>query len=127
MTKAILIVDDNELQRLLLQEMCSTAGYITTCAASGAEGIKAAMDTRPDLILMDIMMPETDGLSAVKELKSNQTTACIPIIIVTAVGYEINREMAQKIGASEYITKPVFIKDLLEKIEYFTGGNSEND
>ncbi len=117
MAKKILIVDDDLIQQRLIKIVCQTAGYQVSGASNGEEGIQAAFFQRPDLILMDVMMPRMDGYAAVAELKKNQETRNIPVIMLTAVGYESKRELGLKLGAVDYITKPFNIRQLALKIK----------
>jgi len=116
MDKKILIVDDDPLEQKLVKDICKIAGYGAVSACDGEEGISAALAHKPDLILMDVMMPKMDGYAAVRELKKKPETKNIPVIMVTAVGYKSNVELGIRAGASDYITKPFNIKQLILKM-----------
>jgi len=85
-------------------------------ANDGKEAIHAARTQRPDLILMDMLMPEIDGLTACFAIKANQATKGIPVVMLTGVGYELNKKLADELGADGYITKPFSLENLLEVI-----------
>ena len=117
MKTVILAVDDDPLMLKLIRDIGDKAGYEVITAADGKQGVEAALKHKPALILMDIMMPEMDGYAAVAQLKSQPETRGIPVIMLTAIGYEINRALALKMGASDYVTKPFDIKQLLALIK----------
>jgi len=115
--KKILIVDDDLIQQRLIKIICQTAGYQVSGASNGEEGICAAFSQKPDLILMDVMMPRMDGYAAITELKKNRETMNVPVIMLTAVGYKSNRELGLKLGVVDYVTKPFNITQLALKIK----------
>jgi two-component system alkaline phosphatase synthesis response regulator PhoP len=116
--KTILIVDDELSIRLLVDSMLG-GGYIVLKASDGEEAVNVARLKKPDLILMDIMMPKMDGYLACYTIKKDEATAKIPVVMVTAVGQELNRMFAKQMGADGYITKPFQLKDLLDTIGRF--------
>jgi len=97
------------------------AGYNIITAVNGQQGLDAANAKKPDLILLDVMMPQMDGYTALNVLKSTLSTKQIPVIMVTAVGYELNKTLAVNMGAVDYITKPIDIKQLRSKVAQFVG------
>jgi CheY-like chemotaxis protein len=102
----ILIADDEEAVRSLVKRLLGDT-YKVIEADNGEEAVKVAVNQKPDLILMDILMPKMDGLSACYAIKRNQATKAIPVIMLTAVNYELNRKLSQDVmGAEGYITKP---------------------
>ena len=103
----ILIVDDEAKNRKLLETLLRAEGYVTTCATNGEEALAAVADTRPDLILLDIMMPGMDGYQVAKILKGKSASAHIPIIMVTALTDRNARLAGLNAGAEEFLTKPV--------------------
>lgn len=117
MTKRILVVDDDPLQLKLVDAVASKAGYEVLTAPDGKSGLDRARELHPDLIIMDIMMPEMDGYTALEAIRQAEGLKHIPVIMVTAVGFDMNRKMALEMGADDYITKPFGVKDLLERIE----------
>ena len=119
MKNNLLVVDDDPMAVKLVKDIASASGYNVFTAANGREGIEVAARMMPDLILMDIMMPEMDGYKAVAGLRSNPKTARIPVIMLTAVGFELNKKLALTMGATDYITKPLNIRELMEKVGKF--------
>jgi two-component system alkaline phosphatase synthesis response regulator PhoP len=111
----ILIVDDEPNIRLLVGNLLG-GDYDVLEASNGVEALHIARRQSPDLILMDIMMPDMDGYSACYAIKNDDLTSKIPVVMVTAVGQELNRMFAQQMGADGYITKPFQAKDLLDTI-----------
>jgi adenylate cyclase len=104
-----------------VSDLASVQGYAVLTASNGREGIEKAIKGMPGLILMDIMMPEMDGYRATRGLKENPNTARIPVVMLTAVGFELNRALALQTGAVDYITKPFNVGELMEKIEKYLG------
>ena len=115
----ILLVEDNETLRNILARRLVRKGYGVVAACGGREGIAAASDQRPNLILMDLSMPEIDGWSATRQIKAEQTTRHIPIIALTANAMHGDREKAFAAGCDGYETKPVDFPRLVAHIEHF--------
>jgi CheY-like chemotaxis protein len=113
----ILLVEDNELNRDMLSRRLIRRGYAVMTATDGAQGYAMASAERPDLILMDIGLPEMDGWQVTRLLKSNPETRPIPIIALTAHALLSDREKAREVGCDEYDTKPVEFARLTQKIE----------
>ncbi len=118
MTK-ILIVEDNEMNRDMLSRRLTRKNFEVVCAADGREGIEKAGSEKPDLILMDLSLPEIDGWEATKRIKADETTSSIPIIALTAHAMAGDRERALQAGADDYDTKPVDFKRLMSKMREF--------
>ena len=116
MTKKILIVEDDPKNLKLIRDLLQASGYDTIEATDGKKGIKMAKTKKPDLILMDILMPEMDGYSALGAIKADETTKAIPVLMLTALAYELNRQLGDRLGAAGYITKPFDRKELLKTI-----------
>ncbi len=116
--KKVLVVDDEENVRRLVRSMLGNK-YIVLEAKDGEVAIDIAHSQRPDIILMDIMMPNIDGYTACHTIKQDPVTKVIPIVMLTAIGYELNVKLSQKMGAEGYITKPFSSQDLLDTIEQF--------
>ena len=112
MGKVILIVEDDPKSLELTRDVIEASGYSTISAIDGEQGVKLARDKKPDLILMDIMMPKMDGYTACHAIKMDELIKEIPVIMLTAAGYELNKKFAQNMGASGYITKPFNIEEL---------------
>jgi len=117
--KKILIADDEATVRALVKRLLSKE-YTVVEAENGEEAVKVAVNQKPDLILMDILMPQMDGLTACYAIKRNQATKEIPVIMLTAVDYELNRKLSQDVmGAQGYITKPFDSQALMTIIGKF--------
>ena len=120
--KQIMIVDDSPTDAHLLQKMLEKNGYQTLTAVNGSEGIEAARLLRPDLILMDVVMPGLNGFQATRELSSNPETSSIPVIIVTRKDQKVDRVWGMRQGARDYLTKPVSESALLSLINEALAG-----
>ena len=114
----ILVVDDEENVRRLLRSMLGNK-YIVLEAKDGEVAIDIARSQKPDFILMDIMMPNIDGYTACHTIKQDPATKTIPVVMLTAVGQELNKKLAQEMGADGYITKPFGLLELLNTVERF--------
>ena len=113
--KKILIADDEPSIRLTIRSMLEK-DHIVLEATNGEEAVYIAKGQKPDIILMDLMMPKMDGYTACSEIKAEQTTSMIPVIILTAIGHEFNKKFAMEIGANGYITKPFTSQELMDVI-----------
>ncbi|MDC4205366.1 MAG: response regulator [Candidatus Manganitrophus sp.] len=114
--KKVLIVDDEEFVRQLIQIKLKFCGIETVEAGNGVEAIEKAVSERPDLILLDVMMPKMNGFEACQRLKANQETSHIPIIMLTARGDPSAKERGENAGALEYLTKPFSPQKLAERV-----------
>jgi len=112
----VLIIDDSPTELHLFQNMLENAGFDTLVADSGEEGIKAALASRPDCILMDVVMPGMNGFQATRRLTKDPMTASIPVIMITTKDQETDKIWGMRQGAVEYIVKPVAEKDLVAMI-----------
>lgn len=117
--RRILIVDDEETNQRLLKAILEAKGYETLQAYDGTEGIKLAMESQPDLILMDIQIPEIDGIEAFKILQSEPSTMNIPIIALTSYAMSGDREKFLSIGFRDYLAKPISINELLVLLDSY--------
>jgi CheY-like chemotaxis protein len=113
--KKVLIVDDEPNVRRLSRKILNNTFDVVE-AEDGRQAIEIAVTQQPDVILMDMMMPRMDGLSACHAIKKDPTTKSIPVIMVTAIGFELNIKLSQQMGATGYVTKPFSSQDLLDKI-----------
>jgi CheY-like chemotaxis protein len=113
----ILIVEDDEMNRDMLSRRLMRRGYDVTIAVDGVEGVRLATERHPDLILMDMSLPEMDGWQAIRELKAADVTATIPVIALTAHAMADDRRRAIEAGCNDFDTKPVELTRLLGKIE----------
>jgi CheY-like chemotaxis protein len=113
--KKVLIVDDEPNVRRLSRKILSNTFNVVE-AEDGRQAIEIANTQKPDVILMDMMMPRMDGLSACHAITKDPNTKSIPVIMVTAIGFELNIKLSQQMGATGYVTKPFSSQDLLDKI-----------
>ena len=113
----ILIVEDNEMNRDMLSRRLERRGYQVILAMDGRRGLAAARSEAPDLILMDMSLPEIDGWEVTRQLKSDDTTRCIPVIALTAHAMTSDRQKALEAGCDDFDTKPVEFQRLLTKIQ----------
>jgi len=117
MRKKLLIVEDNtellELMRLGLKQ----AGFSISTATNGLDALKKARSISPDLIILDLILPELDGFAVCETLKRSPDTAAIPIILLTGLSSEFTRYAGIESGADEYVTKPISPEQLVPKIE----------
>ena len=113
----ILIVEDNEENRDALSRRLQRRGFQVVIATDGKAGVAMARSEKPDLILMDMNMPEVDGWEATKQVKADPETADVPVIGLTAHAMGGDREKALAAGCTDYHTKPVELPKLLEQIE----------
>ncbi len=116
MTK-ILIVEDNEMNRDMLSRRLERKGFEVIMAMDGRRGLAAARSEAPDLILMDMSLPEIDGWEVARQLKSDTATRSIPVIALTAHAMTSDRQKALEAGCDDYDTKPVEFQRLLTKIQ----------
>jgi two-component system, cell cycle response regulator DivK len=119
----ILLVEDNEDNRDMLSRRLERRGYRVEQAVDGAEGLRKARATQPNLILMDMSLPEIDGWEATRRLKTDLATRAIPIIALTAHAMTDDRAKAIQAGCDDYDTKPVDLVRLLTKIQALLGRN----
>jgi twitching motility two-component system response regulator PilH len=115
--KKVLIVDDSPTERFFLTDLLRKQGYDVLTAESGESGVAAAKAEKPDLILMDVVMPGLNGFQATRQLSRNPETSAIPVIMCTTKGQETDRVWGLRQGAVEYLVKPVVAEELLAKIK----------
>jgi two-component system, cell cycle response regulator DivK len=117
--KRILIVEDNDLNLKLFRDLLGANGYETIETKEGYEAINMAKTMHPDLILMDIQLPEISGLEVTKRIKADKEMRHIPIIAVTAFAMKNDEEKILHAGCEAYISKPIAIADFLNSVRYF--------
>ena len=113
--KKILIVEDNADLALGLRNNLEIEGYIVVVAHDGAEGLAAARDLAPDLVVLDLMLPSMDGYRVLHELRASGSTA--PVLLLTAKSEEVDKVRGLRLGADDYVTKPFGVLELLARIE----------
>lgn len=119
----VLIVDDSPTEVHVLSRYLEKHGFTTATAADGNEGIEKARALKPDLVLMDVVMPGMNGFQATRELSRNTETASIPVIMVTTKGLETDKIWGMRQGAKDYLVKPVTEAQLVEKVRAALGGH----
>jgi two-component system cell cycle response regulator DivK len=124
-TKRILIVEDNELNMKLLRDVLEAYGYATITTGEGAAAHPLARDNRPDLILMDLQLPDISGFDAVQQLKGDAETRPIPVVAVTAFAMVGDERKALTSGCDAYMAKPILLRDFLLLVEKFIGSASQ--
>ncbi len=109
----VLVVDDSPTELHVLQTTLEKSGYKVEVSSSGEDGLEKARQLKPDLIIMDVVMPGINGFQATRQLHRDQETTEIPIIIVTTKAQESDKVWGMRQGASEYLVKPVQAKELI--------------
>ena len=117
----VLIVEDNERNLKLVRDVLQVKGYTTLEAGTAEEGIKLATERKPDLILMDIQLPGMNGIDALRALRSDPSTANIPVVAVTASVMQQDRKQITEAGFNGYVGKPINIKEFLGAVRSALG------
>ncbi|MBV8119983.1 MAG: response regulator [Alphaproteobacteria bacterium] len=117
--RKVLIVEDNELNMKLFNDLLTAHGYETLQTSEGMEALALARLHRPDLILMDIQLPEISGLEVTRLIKEDQDLRLIPVIAITAFAMKGDRERIRGGGCEDYIAKPISIAGFLQTVERF--------
>ncbi|MCX7950802.1 MAG: response regulator transcription factor [Clostridiales bacterium] len=126
-SEKILIIDDELHIVELLKYNLEMNGYKVYYALNGNEGINIAYEKKPDLILLDIMLPEIDGFEVCKKIKRDDELANIPIIMLTAKGEEFDKILGLELGADDYITKPFSVRELVARIKVVLRRNTKEE
>jgi len=121
MAKTVLIVEDNELNMKLFHDLLEAHGYDTIQTRNGLEAIDLAREHRPDLILMDIQLPEVSGLEVTKWIKEDDDLRSIPVIAVTAFAMKGDEERIRQGGCEAYISKPISVARFIETVRSYLG------
>ena len=121
MSKTVMIVEDNELNMKLFHDLLDSHGYRTLQTRSGLDALQLARTHRPNLILMDIQLPEVSGLEVTKWLKDDEELRDIPVIAVTAFAMKGDEERIKQGGCEAYISKPISIGTFLETVRCYLG------
>lgn len=117
--KTVLVVEDNELNMKLFHDLLEAHGYDILQTKDGMEALKIARDERPDLILMDIQLPEVSGLEVTKWIKEDDSLKEIPVVAVTAFAMKGDEEKIREGGCEAYIAKPISVANFLETVQRF--------
>jgi two-component system cell cycle response regulator DivK len=117
--KKVLIVEDNDLNMKLFNDLLEAHGYFTLQTKDGVEALRMARQHRPDLILMDIQLPEVSGLEVTKWLKEDDDLRAIPVIAVTAFAMKGDEEKIRDGGCEAYIAKPISVASFMRTVERF--------
>ncbi|BBE70995.1 response regulator [Oharaeibacter diazotrophicus] len=121
MAKTVLIVEDNELNMKLFHDLLEAHGYRTIQTRNGIEALDLARAHHPDLILMDIQLPEVSGLEVTKWIKEDDDLRAIPVIAVTAFAMKGDEERIRQGGCEAYISKPISVSKFLETVRAYLG------
>ena len=119
MDKTVLIVEDNELNMKLFGDLLEAHGYATLKTGNGIEAIELARANKPDLIIMDIQLPEVSGLDVTKWLKEDEDLKSIPVIAVTAFAMKGDEERIRQGGCEAYLSKPISVAKFLETVRTY--------
>ena len=121
MTKTVLIVEDNELNMKLFNDLLEAHGYATVQTRNGVEAVDLARQHRPDLILMDIQLPEVSGLQVTQWIKDDEELRHIPVIAITAFAMKGDEEKIRQGGCEAYLSKPISVVKFLETVRNYLG------
>ena len=121
MAKRVMIVEDNELNMKLFNDLLESQSYETIQTQNGLEALDLARQHHPDLILMDIQLPEVSGLEVTKWIKADESIKHIPIIAVTAFAMKGDEDRIRQGGCEAYISKPISVGSFLETIQFYIG------
>ncbi len=116
MARDILIAEDNPTDRTRLEDILRNNGYQVRSVENGAQALEAVERSKPDVVLMDVNMPEMDGFAATRALRDNPETNGIPVVMVTAKGQKADKAWGQMLGAKGYITKPYADDEVLSVV-----------
>jgi two-component system cell cycle response regulator DivK len=119
--KTVLIVEDDAKNMRLVCDLLELRGYVTLQSTVGLEALKIARTRRPDLILMDMQLPDVSGIEVTKRFKADGELNGIPIVALTAFAMKGDRERMLQAGCSDYIAKPIFIDPFMKLVERFVG------
>ncbi len=118
MSRSVLIIDDDPLIRESTRMVLRTAGYDVTCAGNATEGMATARSLKPDVILLDVMMPDVDGWDALDEMLDDDDVCGIPVIVFTAREHTRGRQLARERGAADYVQKPFEPDQLIDLVRH---------
>ncbi len=119
MAKRVLIVEDNELNMKLFNDLLEANGFVTIQTRSGVEAVALTRTHRPDLILMDIQLPEVSGLEVIRWIKDDESLRHIPVIAITAFAMKGDEEKIRQGGCEAYLSKPISVVKFLETVRFY--------
>lgn len=119
--RTALIVDDDKMNGQLLSTMVERGGLVPHTASSGEEALQIAATLLPDIVILDIKMPDMDGYEVCRRLRQDPNTAETPVILVTASGYQLDPADVTAAGAQDFMVKPIRVRMLLDKLEEYLG------
>jgi two-component system cell cycle response regulator DivK len=121
MAKTVMIVEDNELNMKLFNDLLRANGYGTMTMRNGYEALDALKESRPDLIIMDIQLPEISGLEVTRRIKQDDALRDIPVIAVTAFAMKGDEERIRQGGCEGYLSKPISVSTFIQTVKEFVG------
>ena len=121
MAKTVMIVEDNELNMKLFNDLLRANGYSTLPMRNGYEALDALKEPRPDLIIMDIQLPEISGLEVTRRIKQDEELKAIPVVAVTAFAMKGDEERIRQGGCEGYLSKPISVAAFIETVKSFVG------
>jgi two-component system cell cycle response regulator DivK len=121
MTKTVLIVEDNELNMKLFRDLLEAHGYATSGTSNGFEALDLVRKLRPDLVLMDIQLPQVSGLEVTRWIKDDPELRMIPVVAVTAFAMKGDEERIREGGCEAYLSKPISVGKFIETVRRFIG------
>jgi len=116
-SRKVLIVEDNALNMRLFSDLLEAMGYETLQCVDGAKAVGLALESRPDLIIMDIQLPEVSGLDITRWLKDDERTAEIPVLAVTAFAMRTDEILVREAGCEGYLSKPIQVRSFLQTVD----------
>jgi two-component system cell cycle response regulator DivK len=122
----ILIVDDSDQNRRLARKVLQFAGFRTLEATGGIEGLSLALEHRPDLVLMDIRMPDMNGIEVLQKLRENERTAAIPVVALTSSTMKGDRERFLADGFDGYLEKPIRVREFPNQVRGYLAGQARS-
>ena len=115
MTTVLVIEDEHDIQDVLEYNL-RAAGFDVLRATQGGQGLQLAREAHPDLVLLDLMLPDTSGMDVCRTLKSETSTRCVPVVMLTAKNDEIDRVVGFELGADDYLVKPFSVRELVLRV-----------
>lgn len=116
-SRKVLIVEDNALNMRLFSDLLEASGYATLQCVDGAKAVGIALEEKPDLIVMDIQLPEVSGLDITRWLKDDERTASIPVLAVTAFAMRTDEMLVREAGCEGYLSKPIQVRSFLKTVD----------